>query len=176
MTTLMILIDLIIIYVYFFRESFFSELVISFVPYIIWFFILELIIEVYLLIHESRRKRKNKTIHLLFTIIAVILTIWILTLYSLEYFSFYNQSDNSIRMDNPEWIKVFYANILYKNTNYESLKEKIQQENPDIVILVEFSDEHEDAMTEFFREIIHIWTGILDQRHWQVMWCLVKFL
>ncbi len=55
-------------------------------------------------------------------------------------------------MDNPEWIKVFYANILYKNTNYESLKEKIQQENPDIVILVEFSDEHEDAMKEFFRE------------------------
>ena len=49
-------------------------------------------------------------------------------------------------------IKVFYANILYKNTDYESLKQKIIEENPDIVIMVEFSDEHEDEMKSFFKE------------------------
>ena len=140
-------------YLYFFRDSFIAELAISFVPYIIWFCILALIIEIYLIIHESKRKRKHKWIKIFFTILITILTIWIWTLYSSEFFWFYNQNDESIRLnDKDEWIKVLYANILYKNTDYESLKEKIIQENPDIVIMVEFSDEHEDVMKEFFKE------------------------
>lgn len=81
-----------------------------------------------------------------------ILTIWIWTLYSSEFFSFYNHPDDKIRIKNDEWIKVLYANILYKNTDYESLQQKIEKENPDIVILVEFSDDHENEMKEFFKE------------------------
>ena len=136
---------------YFFRDSFIAELAISFVPYIIWFCILALIIEIYLIIHESKRRRKHKWIKIFFTILITILTIWIWTLYSSEFFWFYNQNDESIRL-NEEWIKVFYANILYKNTDYKSLQDKIIEENPDIVIMVEFSDEHEDIMKEFFKE------------------------
>ena len=41
---------------------------------------------------------------------------------------------------------------MYKNTDYKSLQEKIVEENPDIVVLVEFSDNHEDEMKEFFKE------------------------
>lgn len=137
---------------YFFRESFIAELAISFVPYIIWFCILALIIEIYLIIHESKRRRKHKWIKIFFTILITILTIWIGTLYSSEFFWFYSQNDESIRLTNEGWIKVFYANILYKNTDYESLKQKIIEENPDIVIMVEFSDEHEDEMKQFFKE------------------------
>ena len=141
-----------IIYIFFYRESFIAELTISFVPYIIWFCILVLIIEIYLIIKESIRSRKNKTPKIFFKIILTILTIWILTLYSYEYFWFYNQSDSSIRLKDDNWIKVFYANILYKNTDYQSLQEKIEIEDPDIVILVEFSDDHEDEMKQFFKE------------------------
>ena len=137
---------------YFFRDSFIAELAISFVPYIIWFCILTLIIEIYLIIHESKRRRKYKSIKIFFTIFVTILTIRIWTLYCSEFFWFYNQNDESIRLTNENWIKVFYANILYKNTDYQSLKEKIEEENPDIVILVEFSDEHEDEMKEFFKK------------------------
>ncbi len=140
-------------YLYFFRDSFIAELAISFVPYIIWFCILALIIEIYLIIHESKRRRKHKWIKIFFTILITILTIWIWTLYSSEFFWFYNQNDEKIRLnENEEWIKVFYANILYKNTDYKSLQEKIIEENPDIVIMVEFSDEHENEMKEFFKE------------------------
>lgn len=140
-------------YLYFFRDSFVAELAISFVPYIIWFCILALIIEIYLIIHESKRRRKHKWIKIFFTIMITILTIWMWTLYSSEFFWFYNQNDEKIRLnENEEWIKVFYANILYKNTDYESLQEKIIEENPDIVIMVEFSDEHENEMKEFFKE------------------------
>ena len=140
-------------FLYYFRDSFIAELAISFVPYIVSFCILALIIEIYIIIHESKRRRKHKSIKIFFTILVTILTIWIWTLYSSEFFWFYNQNDESIRLnDNEEWIKVFYANILYKNTDYESLKKKIIEENPDIVIMVEFSDEHEDEMKEFFKE------------------------
>jgi endonuclease/exonuclease/phosphatase (EEP) superfamily protein YafD len=140
-------------FLYFFRESFIAELAISFVPYIIWFCILAIIIEIYIIIHESKRRRKHKSIKIFFTILITILTIWIWTLYSSEFFWFYNKNDESIRLKkNEEWIKVFYANILYKNTDYKSLQNKIIQENPDIVIMVEFSDEHESEMKEFFKE------------------------
>ena len=138
---------------YFFRESFIAELAISFVPYIIWFCILALIVEIYLIIHESKRRRKHKWIRIFFIILITALTIWIWTLYSSEFFWFYNQNDDAIRLNNDvAGIKVFYANILYKNTDYESLKQKIIEENPDIVIMVEFSDEHEDEMKSFFKE------------------------
>ena len=112
-----------------------------------------LIIEIYLIIHESKRRTKNKTFKIFITILITILTIWIGTLYSSEFFWFYNQNDESIRLKNiEEWIKIFYANIYYKNTDYKSLQEKIEQENPDIVILVEFSDEDEREMKDFFRK------------------------
>ena len=138
---------------YFFRESFIAELAISFVPYIICFCILAIIIETFLIIKESKRKRKHKSIRLFLTILVTILTIWIWTLYGSEFFWFYNQNDKFIRLkENEEWIKVFYANILFKNTDYESLKQKIIEENPDIVIMVEFSDNHEDEMKDFFKE------------------------
>ena len=139
-------------FLYFFRESFIAELAISFVPYIIWFCILALIIEIYLIIHESKRRTKHKWMKIFLTILITILTIWIWTLYSSEFFWFYNQDDKDIRLTDENWIKVFYANILYKNTDYKSLEDKIVKENPDIVIMVEFSDEHEDEMKWFFKE------------------------
>ncbi len=153
MLTILRILILAIMYFYFFRESFLAELVISFVPYIIWIIISALIIEIYLILHEGKKWRKYKSIRFFFTILITIITIWIWTLYSSEFFWFYNQSDESIRLeDNEEWIKVFYANIYYKNTEYTALQQKIEKENPDIVILVEFSDEHEDEMKDFFKK------------------------
>lgn len=146
------IIIILITILYFLREGFISELAISFVPYIIIFCILSLIIEIYLIICESSRRRKNKYINILLTILISILTIWIWTLYTTEFLWFYNHNNEWIRISNNEWIKIFYANILYKNTDYSSLQKKIEQENPDIVILVEFSDEHENEMKEFFKE------------------------
>ena len=96
------------------------------------------------------RKKKKKLV-ILFTIVLIILLFWIGYLYSSEFLSFYNHSDGNIRLAGNDWIKVFYSNILYTNDDYKSLEQKIEQENPDIVILVEFSDDHEKEMKEFFR-------------------------
>ena len=93
-------------FLYFFRESFIAELAISFLPYIIWFCVIALIIEIYLIIHESKRRRKHKWIRIFFTIIITILTIWIWTMYSSEFFWFYNKDDESIRLrENEGWTR-----------------------------------------------------------------------
>ena len=143
--------NIILLLTYYFRNNFIVELMISFLPYIVVFLLLIIILLIcYLFIYI--KKKKNRLQIILVTIL-LILSFWIEYLYLTEYKWFYNRIDNDIRLqENQQWIKVFYANILYKNTDYNSLKEKIKQENPDIVILVEFSDEHEDEMKEFFKE------------------------
>ena len=135
------------IYFYFFRESFLSELAISFLPYIM---VAILVVTLILILLLFRKKKKNLTTF--FTIVLIILSFWIGYFYYSEYFSFYNHSDENIRLAEDEWIKVFYANIYYLNYDFESLKQRIKQEDPDVVILVEFSDEHEEAMKDFFKE------------------------
>lgn len=49
-------------------------------------------------------------------------------------------------------VSVYYANILYTNYDYLSLEQQIEESNADIVVLVEFSDEHAAAMKDFFQE------------------------
>ena len=105
-----------------------------------------------LIIFLSIRKNKKSKLVTAFAIIFMILLFWIGYLYSSEFFSFYNHSDENVRLTEDEWIKVLYANILYTNDDFKSLEQKIEQENPDIVILVEFSDDHEKEMKEFFKE------------------------
>ena len=128
------------IYFYFFRESFLSELAISFLPYIM---VAILVVTLILILLLFRKKKKN--LITFFTIVLIILSFWIGYFYYSEYFSFYNHSDENIRLAEDEWIKVFYANIYYLNYDFESLKQRIKQEDPDVVILVEFSDEHENV-------------------------------
>lgn len=152
MLPLILLINIILLYIYYFRDSFIAELIVSFFPYIIAFIF---IVILFLFVKITRLNNKNKRYRatsIIFIFLLLLLSFWNEYLYSTEYFWFYNKISQDIRLqENQKWIKVFYANILYKNTDYNSLKNKIEKENPDIVILVEFSDEHEDEMKEFFK-------------------------
>jgi len=49
-------------------------------------------------------------------------------------------------------MRLYYANILYTNEDYESLKEQIEECEYDMVVLIEFSDEHEEALKGWFQE------------------------
>lgn len=40
---------------------------------------------------------------------------------------------------------------MYTNLDYENIQHTIESENPDIVILVEFSDNHKEHMEHFFK-------------------------
>jgi hypothetical protein len=81
-------------------------------------------------------------------------------LYGLEFFSFYSwygdkwedlQEMKYIREFEDD-IRVYYANILYTNYDYASLEQQIVFYDPDVVALVEFSNNHADAMKDFFQE------------------------
>ena len=143
---------IIISWVYYFRDNFFAELVISFLPYIIAAILLIILVLIIILFHKCHSKSDKKNSIKFWTILLIILSCWIGYLYWSEYFSFYNNTNESIRLTQGEWIKVFYANIYYLNDNFDLLQDKLEEEDPDIVILVEFSDEHEEALKDFFRE------------------------
>ena len=67
-----------------------------------------------------------------------------------EFFSFYSTQDR-IRINQAN-LRIYYANILYTNYDYESLKQQIDDNGYDVVVLVEFSDQHDEALKEFFQE------------------------
>lgn len=140
------------IYIFFVRDNFFSELLISFLPYICvccWLVIIILCIFLY---YFTSHKVGHKSLNIFLTIILLISSIAIFGLYTQEFFWFYSQNSEKIRLDQQNWIKVFYANILYTNADFIALQKKIEDENPDIVILVEFSDAHEKEMKTFFKD------------------------
>ena len=49
-------------------------------------------------------------------------------------------------------IKILFSNLYKDNPNIEQIKEKILTENPDIVMFVEFSNAHKQALESFFDE------------------------
>lgn len=152
MLLIIFLINILLIYLYFCRSSFIAELAISFLPYIIIILWIIIVILIYLIFCYNCKKHDKRLKLTIVSILLLIFSIRIGVMYSFEYFWFYNQPDDLIRLKDQDWIKIFYANILYKNTDYKSLQEKIEKEDPEIVILVEFSDEHEHEMKDFFKE------------------------
>ena len=43
-------------------------------------------------------------------------------------------------------IRVLYSNIYEGNSNFEDIKQKILEEHPDILVFVEFSDQHKEGL------------------------------
>ena len=56
------------------------------------------------------------------------------------------------KLSGEQGFEQYYSNLYKENFNYKAIKEKIQQENPDIAMFVEFSDEHENNLKEFINE------------------------
>lgn len=54
-------------------------------------------------------------------------------------------------LNEQPWLKVYYANIYYENDNYEIIKRSIEKTDPDVVALVEFSDDHEAKLKDYFQ-------------------------
>ena len=136
---------------YFFRESYFSELAISFLPYIwgfLLFVVLYWIIQLWKNLYNKPIYKNLKLKYSPFFLIWFWILFW---LYANELNSFYNQNFlEDETLSSP--IKIFYSNIYKENYNYEAIKDSIQKENPDVVMFVEFSDEHEDNLKRFINE------------------------
>jgi endonuclease/exonuclease/phosphatase (EEP) superfamily protein YafD len=149
---------------YFFRESFFAELAISFLPYFfIGFTILAIITLVLFLLRKRKNPRTTKRKIETFFLACFFLRSTILgVLYGSEFFNFYSLAETEDSATSG--LNIYYANILYTNDDYESLKKQIEEADPDVVVLVEFSAEHAEEMQDFFQEKFPYVNGVSRSR------------
>lgn len=134
---------------YWFSQTFLSELIISFSPYIILWCLALLLINIFAL---RNAKKQKKTLHA-FTVLLLGFTIF---LYGNMITNFYQGEIKPIQ-NTPHHqntgINIMFSNIYYQNTHTDEILEKIQQEKPDIIAFVEFSIYHKEKLYNQITEI-----------------------
>lgn len=139
---------LLALFSFIFPEYYFSELVLSFLPYSIFISFLWLIFWILFI----RFSKKNLSRFKLLFAFIVLLSAVIFFFYSKKFTYFYSTPKNQIINDMTWWVKVFYANIYKNNENYLEIKNRIEKENPDILFFVEFADHHYKNLENFLKE------------------------
>ncbi len=129
-----------------FPEYYFSELILSFLPYSIGISFLWLVWFSLLL------KRKKSTYTSFKKNVLAFLILWLAVvffIYSKKFTYFYHLSIPQIHQNMTWWIRVFYANIHKNNTDYTNMQRLIEKQNPDVLLLVEFADHHYTHLKDF---------------------------
>lgn len=133
----------------FFPRNYLSELSISFLPYHIAILLFLFVISLYKTrkIISSNRNNMQKR-----TVIITTLIVWITFFYySNQFKNFYETPEGNIEVTNQSWFKILYANIHKDNKNYDDIKSTIETENPDLVMFVEFSENHYNHLKDFLK-------------------------
>lgn len=120
-------------FVFLYPDSFFSELVLSFSPYIILFNLIFILFFLFFFVSKKVLRKKL----LLFNFILLLISTY---LFANKYSWFYNTTELSLEKDKN--LKVFYSNIYYQNKSFDELESTIYDYDSDIILLVEFSKEH----------------------------------
>ena len=133
------------------KGSYFGELAISFLPYI-WllslFFLIYWLFQLRKKLYKPMEKWNLKTR----CAPAFVLIFWALfRIFSGEVQQFYHQ-DLLSKEELKAPIRVLYSNIYEGNSNFEDIKQKILEEHPDILVFVEFSDQHKEGLKTFLDE------------------------
>lgn len=131
-------------------SNYISELAISFLPYHIAILFVFLLINIY----QSRRtvvsiaKYSKKRFFVITTIFCGVVFI----LYSNKFKSFYDGQNRKPEITSTNGPKILYANIHKNNTNYEEIQKTIEKTNPDLIMFVEFSENHYDHLKDFLKK------------------------
>jgi len=136
--------------VYFFQQNYISELVLSFLPYIIIFSLLICLYEILWFSRLFTSKLSYKKIIIRFFSFA--LYFLLLVLYSRPYLDFYTWNDTQISLHTWWNLKVLYANIYKDNTEYTWLQDVIEKNDPDLLMFAEFTDAHYQNLQDFFKK------------------------
>lgn len=132
-----------------FSKNYISELAISFLPYLIVINILWMVISFISL----RIYLKKTTISKVKRNIRWVLLIWfgiLFIIHSNTFNKFYNY-ETWVETTPSSSIKVLYANIHKDNTDYSWIKKTIQDTNPDLILFVEFSENHYTHLKDFLQ-------------------------
>ena len=133
----------------FFPSYYISELLISFLPYMLIISFWWLLLTIILLRNKKFRKVKNwKYAQILPLFILLLWLLFFLTsrqyngFYTWEWFEDQNIIETWLQNIENNWMNILYSNILYTNDDYTWLQDMIDQYSPDMIFMVEFTDEH----------------------------------
>ena len=128
-------------------HAYFSELILSFLPYSIFFAILWLLCSWLIRI---KYKSQIKSFRLWLFFMSIVWCLVVLFLFWRMYVRFYALDVPQIKTTNMSWYKVVYGNIYKDNEDYTWLKNMINKEDPDLIFFVEFSDHHSHLFQQEF--------------------------
>ncbi len=143
----------IVLFAYFLPEYYVSELVLSFLPYIIsisflWTLTSFLVLKIFIKKFIARFWSNIK----IFFAFLILLSWLIFFLFSKKFTYFYRVDVDQIQENMTWWLKILYANIYKNNTEYTWLKSIIEQKNPDLIMFVELADHHYEHLKSFLSE------------------------
>lgn len=131
-------------------HTYFSELVLSFLPYIVALSILWLLYSLVLFVWESRYTKKIKTSRLVLLILSMTWYLVVWSVFIRTYVRFYAENVPQIQTQTISGYKILYANVYKNNQNHTWIKNLIEQEDPDLIFFVEFADHHSRFFKQYF--------------------------
>lgn len=125
---------------YFFPAFYISELILSFTPYIVFFALAWFVLSIIFM--------RNKKLWYYVTIMPLFVLLFALLffLFSKNFNKFYNWKWFVNLTWNEQWLDILYSNILYTNDDYIWILEEIENRDPDLILMVEFADNHSVAL------------------------------
>ena len=150
MIALIFVVVLVLLFPFFFPGYYITELMMSFLPYLIW------IAGIFLLVSFVQLKKKMKpgyphVTQRYFRGVSFLVFCGLFFVWSKQFNHFY--TTESFTNEQTTWsLKVFFANIHKDNTHYEEIEKTISDLDPDILMFVEFADHHYDHFREFLQK------------------------
>ena len=121
--------------------SFYGELFLSFLPYAVGIYFIYMVVFTFLLFMNGADIKHANAYWVNWLVVFMIF---------LGIFSFYFDLSVNAEDNNSKPLKVVSANIWYKNTQTEEIQKFLENENADIVMLTEFTNDHFIALQDYF--------------------------
>lgn len=157
MIALIFLLVLLLLFPLFFPGYYVSELLISFLPYIAaisGFFV----IVAFVYFKKYMKPWNRFSVYRYFRGISFLVLCSLFFWYSKQFNNFYIQKpfiqktlQNNLSNTNSWDLTVLFANIHKDNISYEKIKRVISDNNPDMLMFVEFADHHYDNLKDFLQ-------------------------
>lgn len=121
--------------------SFYGELFLSFLPYAVGIYFIYMVVFTFLLFMNGADIKHANAYWVNWLVVFMIF---------LGIFSFYFDLSVNAEDNNSKPLKVVSANIWYKNKQTEEIQKFLENENADIVMLTEFTNDHFIALQDYF--------------------------
>jgi endonuclease/exonuclease/phosphatase (EEP) superfamily protein YafD len=128
-----------------FPSNFEVEIFLSFLPYLTLVFGSLFLLSVGIYFFAKRRK---------IIIVLLVVNFLIIANYSFKLSSFYStkQVATSEQISQKKKLKLFVANVHWQNDRYDAMQDAISREDPDVVVLIEFTDLHYSNLKTFLNQ------------------------